>query len=107
MVGAGECDGGYFYCLQSTRGQGLDACVRDLGRLRRQRSGASEPAAEDKASAVASIAHSLLTGTFHRPAEAGDQKSRGTERQQRTAKNSPGAVASASLLLGSRSSVEE
>src|SRR5262245_43438572 len=80
VFGTGECDGVYFYAMQFISGQGLDAVLRDLRRLRRQRSGASEPAAEDKASADASIAHSLLTGTFHRPAEAGDQKSRGTER---------------------------
>src|SRR6266542_1345435 len=107
VFGTGECYGVHFYAMQFIPGQGLDAVLRDLRRLRRQRSGAGEPAAQDKASADASIARSLLTGTFHQPPEAGDQKSRGTEQQQSTGEKSPGGVSSASLLVGSSASGEE
>ncbi|HKB35372.1 MAG TPA: serine/threonine-protein kinase, partial [Gemmataceae bacterium] len=104
VFGTGECDGLHYYAMQFIPGQGLDAVLRDLRQLRRQRSGTSECVTQDKPSADASIAHSLLTGTFHQPAEAGDQQSRGTERQQSTGQRGSGAVSSASLLVSSPSS---
>ncbi len=56
VFGVGECDGILFYAMQFIRGEGLDAVLIDIRRLRQQ--------PVSGASAEESVAHSLLTGRF-------------------------------------------
>jgi serine/threonine protein kinase len=74
VFGAGE-EGAYrYYAMQFIQGQGLDAILHELRRLRRapgpQRAG--EPGFTQSAPLSALVAHSLLTGGIATQATAGD-----------------------------------
>jgi WD40 repeat protein/serine/threonine protein kinase len=61
VFGTGECEGVYYYAMQFIQGQGLDAVLKDLRRLRSGQ-------ALDNAPSEASVAGSLLNGQFAAPA---------------------------------------
>jgi tetratricopeptide (TPR) repeat protein len=67
VFGVGEENGVHYYAMQYIRGQGLDAIVDELQRLRDGRSStpAAQPAPEDSARRLSDVvARGLLTGQF-------------------------------------------
>jgi eukaryotic-like serine/threonine-protein kinase len=66
VYGVGEADGVHYYAMQFIQGQGLDAVLHDLRRLRQQSGGAPAPATTG--STCGAVAHSLVTGEFAGPA---------------------------------------
>ena len=65
VFGVGDHDGVPYYAMQFIQGQGLDAVLDELKRLRQ-----GETDANPSATGVASLAHSLCTGQFVAQAEA-------------------------------------
>src|SRR5205807_8878975 len=70
VFGIGEHQGIHYYAMQFIQGQGLDAVLKEVRRLR-DRKGVATAGSEEPAQAVTvSIAEGLLTGRF-RPGPAG------------------------------------
>jgi serine/threonine protein kinase len=92
VFGVGEHDGVHFYAMQFIQGLGLDEVLREVARLRRERSGAREPAgaARDDKAAMA-VARSLATGEFSAapPEVAHDQTPEPTPNSAATTDGSP------------------
>jgi serine/threonine protein kinase/WD40 repeat protein len=87
VFGVGEQDGQRYYAMQFIQGQGLDAILHELRRLRSapepEDAGAVPPEPTRSAPLAVTVAHGLLTGRFgHLPTEAGGD---------RTAADSPAA----------------
>jgi WD40 repeat protein/serine/threonine protein kinase len=68
VFGVGECNGRRYYAMQFIQGQGLDAILHELRRLRSapeaDGTGLAAPASTRSAPLAATVAHCLLTGRF-------------------------------------------
>ncbi len=63
VFGVGECEGAHYYAMQFIHGQGLDAVLNDVRRLR-----SGGPSLGDMATVPQTLGQSLLTGQFALPA---------------------------------------
>jgi eukaryotic-like serine/threonine-protein kinase len=68
VIGVGEADGTNYYTMQFIHGQGLDAVLRDVRRLRADRTDGGPGAKTSAGRSAAAVARSLTTGVFeHEP----------------------------------------
>ncbi|QEH31955.1 Serine/threonine-protein kinase pkn5 [Aquisphaera giovannonii] len=99
VFGVGRHDGTHFYVMQFIQGQGLDAVLGELKRLRAPGRGegpgrpATRPTAEvdGRRRAAADIAQSLVTGRFDRAAGAGAGSAAGAPAATAAWSSIPGA----------------
>jgi serine/threonine protein kinase/WD40 repeat protein/Tfp pilus assembly protein PilF len=69
VFGIGEHQGIHYYAMQFIQGQGLDAVLKEVRRLRNIRDESADRKAELRGELTVSIAHSLLTGQYEGPPE--------------------------------------
>jgi WD40 repeat protein/serine/threonine protein kinase len=64
VFGVGEAEGIHYYAMQFIQGQGLDAVLQEVRRLRHRKSGAAADNKEPASALSISIAQGLLSGQF-------------------------------------------